>query len=285
MKVILVPTDFSRNAENASMYALRMNQILNSDVHLFHSYIIPVFATDVPISVPDLPGLKIESQKHIQALKDKLGNINSQGSKEIVTAVAAGYPEQEIPAYAKDIKADLVVMGTKGATGLKEVFFGTITAGVIGKLHCPLLIIPENVEFTGFKRIVFATNYAENDIENISEVIQLAKNFNSEVVILHVSLVDSSKPFENNTIETFTQKLRELNDYNSIKYKLLNTPDLESGINEYLNEANADLVVMTNRNRSLFQKLFDRSLTIKMAYHTHIPLLVYHVKERGSYFL
>ncbi len=282
MKHIILPTDFSSNAENAANYILQLNKFIKGELHLFHSYVIPVFATDVPVTVPDITDLKEESLKLMHKLKANLQRQNPDSSSEIHISVSAGYPEEEIPSFSVKKRADLVVMGTKGVTGLKEVFFGTNTARVIGKLNCPLLVVPENAKFKGLKKIVFATNYAENDVENISEVIEFAKLFLAEVVLLHISSGDQSKPFEFNSLETFCQKLRESTGYDSLKYKLLDNPEVEEGINFYLDEIKADMIVMTNRHRSLFQKLFEKSITKKMAYHTHIPLMVFHVKELGD---
>jgi nucleotide-binding universal stress UspA family protein len=283
MKTIVIPTDFSPNAENAIKYAFEMNRVLKAEIQLFHSYVLPVYATDIPVTTPDMAGLRHESQKALQKEKAKMERIFPDIHSRVHLSTSAGFPEEEIPAFAEKKKAGLVVMGTKGATGLKEVIFGTNTANVIGKLKCPLLAIPEQAEFRGLNKIVFATNYAENDTENISVVIDFARHFDAEVVLLHIASSDSSLPFEYNSIETLGQRMRESNHYEKISYKLLENTDIEEGINLYVDEIKADIVALTNRPRSLFRKLFDRSLSKKMAFHSRIPLLVFHVDEKGNF--
>jgi nucleotide-binding universal stress UspA family protein len=277
MKTIIIPTDFSANAMNAAHYALELNKQIRAEIVLFHSCIIPVYATDVPVVVPDIDMLKKESLKLLNKVRSEVETDFS--NQEIHTHVSAGYPGEEIISYAEKKKAGMVVMGTKGASGLKEVLFGTNTAGIIGRLNCPLLIVPEGAGFKDMKKIVFATNYAENDIENIHEVIELAKKFNAEVILLHISSADQSKPFEYNSIESFCEQTKKSSGYDLIRFKLLDDADVEKGINFYLDEVKADLIAMTNRHRSFFQRFFNKSISKKMAYHTHIPLMVFHVKE------
>ncbi|CAN5549883.1 universal stress protein [soil metagenome] len=285
MKTILIPTDFSPNSENATDYAMEMNKKINAKIVLFHSYFIPVYGTDMPVEVLNDAEIREASLKTLEKLKEKakLKFKNSDFVFDVLTS--EGIIADEIAAAVEKEKIDLVVMGTKGAHGLKEVLIGTNTASVVGKVNCMVLAIPEEAKFKEIKKIVFATNYAENDFENIEAVIDFAKHYNAEVIMLHISEGDLSRSFEFNSIEHFEQRIKEDTNYEGISFKLFEGKNVEEGISLYLEEINADMIAMTNRHRNLFQRLFDRSLTKKMAYHTHIPLMTFHVKERGNYLL
>lgn len=285
MESIIIPTDFSENANNATRFAMHLNKKLNAEVHLFHSYVLPVYATDVPVISPDLASVKSDSMASIQKLKSWLGKEFPESQEKIHVSISAGYPDTEIPDISKTERASLVVMGTTGASGLKDAIFGTNTASVIGKLDCPLLVVPEGARFKDIKKIVFSTNFAENDTENVESIINFAKYFDSEVILLHIAKGNLNIPFEYNSIETFCQRMKDAYGFEKLSFKLMENPNVEEGIEQFIHEVNGDLLVMTNRHRLVFQKLFDRSLTRKMALHTHIPLMVFHVKERGNYFL
>lgn len=285
MKSIVIPTDFSENADNATRYALSINKKLNADVHLFHAYVLPVYATDVPVISPDLASVKSDSMSSLQKLSSRLRKEFPESQEKIHVSISAGYPETEIPDFSKTKNASLVIMGTTGASGMKETLFGTNTASVIGKLDCPLLVVPKGANFSGIKKIVFATNFAENDAENVEAIVNFARYFDSEVILLHISVGNLNKPFEYNSIETFCQRMKESYGYEKIRFKMIENPNVEEGIEHFIDEEKVDLLAMTNRHRSVFQKLFDRSLTRKVALHTHVPLMVFHVKERGNYFL
>jgi len=177
MKTILVPTDFSRNSDNAIHFALELNRKLKAKMVLFHSYVVADFAGDLPLSMPSDDELRKSAEKgmHLQEKKIK----EEYPGMEMETMTSAGYPENEIIQISSDRKTDLVIMGTQGASGLREVLVGSITAAVMEDTTCPVLAIPEKAEFSELRKIVFATNFADKDFENVAYVIDLARKFDA----------------------------------------------------------------------------------------------------------
>jgi nucleotide-binding universal stress UspA family protein len=277
MKTILLPTDFSKNSDNAIHFALELNKMMKLKVILFHSYVLPVLASDVPIAMTSDSELEKAAQKRIKQLKDKL--IKEYPEMEIETKLSPGYAEDEIVQISSAKKADLVVMGTQGASGLREVLIGSITAAVMEDVKCPVLAIPEHSTFKGLNKIVFATDYAYNDFENVERVVDIARSFNAEVILLHISNGEIDKAYEFDAIERFKEKMVEDSKYDKVSFKLLEYRDVIDGLNLYLDEVNADLLVMSMHHRTFFQKIFVRSKTKKMAFHTHIPLLAFHAED------
>jgi len=183
MKTILVPTDFSENADNAIMYALEMNKKFNAKIILFHSYFIPVYAAEAPMNVPGLAELKNDAMKSLEKVKVKINTSFPGNNFVIETSVSEGMPEDEIATITEKEKPDMVIMGTKGAHGIREILIGTTTASVMKNIRCPIIAVPAEAKFKGINKIVFATNYAENDFENIESVIDFAKHYQAEVTI------------------------------------------------------------------------------------------------------
>ncbi len=277
MKTILIPTDFSKNSDNAVHFALELNKKLKAKALLFHSYVVPAFASDMPVVIPSDDELKTIAQKGMKNLKEKLQA--EYPGMEIETMILDGYAEDEIVAATADKKTDLVIMGTQGASGLREVLIGSITAAVMEDTACPVLAIPENAAFKGLHKMVFATNYAENDFENIENVIDIARKFDAEVILLHISNGDLDTAYEFAAIETFKERIKEDSKYEKVSFKLLESRDVIDGLNFYLDEVRADMLAMSMHHRTFFQKIFNRSKTKRMAFHTHIPLLAFHVKD------
>lgn len=277
MKNILVPTDFSGNATHAIRFALELSRKQKSKITLFHSFVLPVYATDIPVFPQADEELRKVSEEALSNLVSKLKNENP--GVVIDSFVSQGYAEDEIVDAAKSSGADMIVMGTQGASGLREALVGTITASVMDHAECPVMAVPEGASFTSFDKIVYATSYAEGDFQHVEEIIDFARLFDAEVILLHISsgTVDTSYEFE--SIERFKERIVEDSQYERISFKLLENKSVYEGLNQFLEEVKADLVAMTLHKRSFVQKLFNRSITKRMAYHTHIPLIAFKTEE------
>lgn len=278
MKTLIVPTDFSDNAMHALRYACMLNAKLNGRIILFHSYAVPVLSTDMAYEImpPDEELKKISRG----ALKNQKEQIAAEfPGMPFETVIEAGYAEDEITNLAKTKEADFLVMGTQGASGLREALIGSITASVMEDATCPVIAVPEKAIVNRLNKIVFATDYALNDFENVSKITAIAKPFNAEIILLHVSSGELDKAYEFAAIETFKERITEENKYERVSFKLLESRDVLDGLNFYLDEIRADMLVMSMHHRTFFQKMFNRSKTKKMAFHTHIPLLAFHAEE------
>ena len=280
MKTLLIPTDFSVAAENALVYAFELNKIINAKIILFHSYFIPIPATDIPISALDDKEIRNESMNKLRDLKKKMLDLFPGYPFDIDLQVSEGVTPDEIARMAKKENTGLIVMGTKGAHGLHQFLMGTNAADVILQADCPVLAIPENAGFSKPGKIVFATNFDDRELFHIEETIRFAKQFGAEVILLHVSTGDYSKEVGFHSIGYFLNRLKEDSGYSRISFKLLEDKHVEEAIRVYLENIHADILAISNRHRSFFRKTFDPSLTKKLAYHTQIPLLAFHESEK-----
>lgn len=277
MKTILVPTDFSANAEHAIRYAMLFARPFRARVVLFHSYLLPVYATDLPLPVTTDEALRTASLESLEKLTSRMRKDFPEVTIE--SRLDAGYAEEAIRSAAEAVKADLVIMGTRGASGIREALIGTITASMLGVLDCPLIAVPADTPVKAPQKIVFATNYSEGDFQHVLDVIELAKAVKARVSLLHVSSGELEKEFEYEAIERFKERLKEDSYFGQIDFNLLENKDVYEGLSEFLNTSGADFVATSMRRRSFLQKLFTRSITKEMAYHTHIPLMAFRVGE------
>lgn len=276
MKKILVPVDFSDNSENALEYACELGKKLNAEVFILHSYHVPVPVSEVVIlPMPEeyhkiaMNGLTRAKDK----AKERFPEVN------MVIHAAMGSADLEIPAYANNIKADLIIMGTHGASGVSEFLIGSNAASVMENSLVPVLAIPEKAKFKELKKIAFAADYGNHNAGHVHFLIDLAKIFDSEIIMLHITSGNLEDNFEDLEIGRFKEYLVKESGYKNISYRLIEDKDVFHGLNTYLLQFPPDMLAMSMRNRSFAQKIFSRSLTKRMAYHGHIPVLALHITK------
>ncbi len=274
MKKILIPSEFSPVSDNALEYALEFNKKVNAKILLFHSFFIPISATEIPIVIPTDLELKTEAIGLLNKLKTKY--LKKYPQNHFSVEVHEGVPEFEIVDAAKKFKCDLIIMGTHGASGMRKFLIGSNTVSVIDKSVLPVIAVPEKAKINGLKKIVFASNYGSDDFKNVFELIDIARLFESEITLLHINENKMDRTMAFAELEGFCKQLKEESQYSKISFKLLEDLDVYIGLNNYLEEVKADMLAISMRNRSWVQKIFNSSITKKMIYHTHIPIIAFH---------
>jgi nucleotide-binding universal stress UspA family protein len=274
MKTILVPTDFSAHAENALRYAARLNEKLQGRILVFHSYHVPVPATEAPVDLRSEAELKRGALKSLQQLKDSF--TQEFPGTTLLVETAAGFADDEIIERARQDRCDYIVMGTHGASGLREWLLGSNTSTVMEKAPCPVFAIPEEGRLDGMKNIVFAADYGMHNYKNALHVVELARLFHSTVTLLHIRSGRFDESTEYAELEGFKSRVTRDSGYDQVTVSLLDGDDSYQTLHQYTEESRPDLLVLSMRNRNFFQKVFSRSLTKRMAHHSSIPMLVLH---------
>ncbi|MGI9544418.1 MAG: universal stress protein [Cyclobacteriaceae bacterium] len=272
IKKILVPFDFSKCAENALELALEISKRTEAQLCLLNVSLMPIPYTEVNyyIDFKSLNDLEQIMREHLYKLKQRKPELLGAETETVqMISVTDGIIDR---AKAKDI--DLIVMGTKGATGFNELLFGSNAAQVLRETEVPTLVVPETYTQTRFDKMAFASDY--KSLENPSETSMLAelgRIFNSEIEIFNVNL--TSEPISVDTAFEAAQ----LDDYlkeAKHSYHEISNKNAEEGILDYITSHNIDMLAMVPRKHSLIKELFKGSLTKKMALHLDIPLLVMH---------
>ncbi|HLP12373.1 MAG TPA: universal stress protein [Flavobacteriales bacterium] len=272
---ILVPTDFSSNAHNALEYAVRLARKSDSKVVLIHAFHIRYLSADIPMQyvAEQLIAVEQEAESLLATLCQKIRSkyhvecsyINKQ---RLVTELVSDCIRWEDPF--------LVVMGTKGASGIRKMLIGSNTAKIIEKATCPVLAIPNKVDYRSIKQITYATDYRKGDLQAIKKLVAFATPYKAHITILHVCEDDLSTEVENEDMNMFEDKVRKEILYKDISYQLIYGKYLEKSLDAYVKREAPDVLAMSTHKRTLFQKLFSHSDTKQMAYHTKIPLLAFH---------
>jgi len=195
----------------------------------------------------------------------------------LIEAISSeGFAVEEIVSSASEKKVDLIIMGTRGANGLVQMLLGSNTAQVIEKASCPVLALPLKAEFSNMKKIVFATNYEDNDFQTLYLLTEIFKPFKTEIIILHVE-EDGDPRILNGMPDKFKAKVLTNIPYDKLSFNVISGKNIMQSLNEFLVENDVNLFAMSTRKRGFVERLYNKSLTRKFAYHTHIPLLAFHI--------
>jgi nucleotide-binding universal stress UspA family protein len=274
MKTIIVPTDFSPIALNATNYAADMAIAINAEILLVNIYQIPVSYTEVPVALISTEEMQKASETELKELKKNLDHITSDKIK-IQIESRMGNTVDELEDICNSIKPFAVVMGAKGKSGIESLIFGSTTLTAIRHLSWPVIAVPPGKEYgKGIKKIGFACDFREVEATTPVEIIkQFVKDFDAELHILNAD--HNNKSFSAETAkETF--KLHYLLDDINPHYHYINHPDVEDGINEFAETNNMDLIIAIPKKHKLLDGIFKPSSTKQLIFQSHVPVMCIH---------
>ncbi len=274
MQPILYATDFSENAEKAFVYALRLAQKHKAELIMLHVYDIPTSWEYAQLSDAD----EIEREAG-RSLNNKLRELFNQHAvlheykvKASFRAVENTSVTEGIISVIEETAPQLVVIGTRGGSRLKELLAGSTTRALLRKSPCPVLAIPLNAPERDLKEIVYATDFFEKDAEALARLVDIVRPFSPRIVVLHVSL-----PLEyagDEKAEWFKEMVTDRVHYSNMSFQVLLSDDIHNRLNSYLTRYDADLLVMLEKERTgLVDKLFHSDLVATMEFRTQVPLL------------
>jgi len=274
MKTIIVPTDFSPVATNALHYAIDMAKTINASLLLFHAYQVPVSYSDTPIILVSVEELKKSAEDQLEKLKTEVAHITS-GQLKIYTETVMGNTSDELETLCEKINPFAIVMGTRGASGLEKVLFGSTTLTAIRHLKWPVISVPPGKEYgTGIKKIGFACDFREVVKTTPADVINnFTAAFNAELHVLNVDYHD--KHFKPDTPEQ-SALLHTMLEVSKPVYHFIEHRDIEDGINEFAEKNNLDLIITIPKKHKLLEGLFRTSSSKQLVFQSHIPVLCVH---------
>jgi nucleotide-binding universal stress UspA family protein len=273
IKTILVPVDFSSGSNNALRYALQFAALTKSKIVVFHSNYLPTLfpSTELKKIYEQSEGRK---QLMLEYVVDKLckkyklkkpDNINYMVMRE--TKVV-----DNILSAAETCKADLIVMGTHGATGFKKILFGSNTAGVVSKSSIPVLAIPQRHKFKKIESIVYASDL-KNMGHELKALLPIAEPFDATIEILYLDYwdkgIDDKQQME-------IDKALKRNSYKKIELvhkKVSIHKTMIDYLNRYSQKSHASILVMFPETQNFFEKLFFSSVTKQLSFNLKKPLL------------
>ena len=277
MKTILYATDYSLN----SVAALRLAHLM---VKKFNAKLIVMHVFDIPITLSTVSMSHLKKEKrlleenHTKLKKFCTGNLGDTWEGLDINFVVEERASiiDGILKKAINYDADLIVVGTKGASAVKEFLLGSATTGLIKKAPCPVMAVPETYIIENFKTLVYATDFEQADIFAINRLVEIAKKFNSKIDIVHIST--SGEYAGDQQMEWFKEMLKQKVTYENMAFNLIFAQDIFEELNRYLEKSEARLFAMLERkDNSIAQKYLQKDMVKKMVSGTSIPLISFNI--------
>lgn len=257
-KQILVPTDFSDCADAAGETAYKLAMRTDATVHF--------------VTVYDLMPNQVLEQKKKNALTRVAEKFNKKGLT-VKTAYLEGKFIKSIEEYIEANNIDLVVMGSHGTSGLNEIMIGSNTQKIVRHIKCPVLVVKSEIDNVDFQNIIFASDFSLKEKVVFEQFLEFISQFSNP----HIYLVAV------NTSSFFNQPEFLLRDaMRDFKKMANNTPcttniqynfNVENGIEFFSKTIEADLIVVSNYQKSMLRKLFVGSTVEALINHSKIPIL------------
>ena len=277
MKKIIVPVDFSQHSEfalkaaallakknDAQIYALHMLDMIDGSLNESANY-----QQEKTFFL-----LKLAEKKFKTFLKkDYLKDVK-------VTPIVKHFKVfSEVNEIAKNENADLIIMGSHGASGLKEFFVGSNTEKVIRFSEIPVLVVKNELADFNFDNIVFPTDFSDEIVNTYIQAKEVVKDFNGNLHLLYVNTpfdnFKTSAEMENlavnflNKAEGNTDKLKDVN--------FVSDRTIEKGILNFSNTVGADLIAVSTHGRKGLSHVFRGSLSEDIANHASLPILTFKI--------
>jgi nucleotide-binding universal stress UspA family protein len=277
MNSILLPTDFSNNANRALEYAVQLSKGTGARITLLHVY-TPVVSKSNAMRALITDEVGDARREALEKLAVIINTITREFPEvKCESQVRVGEAVEEILLAALESKSDLIIMGTLGASNITKMIFGSNTASIIEKSECPVLAIPYGCTFRPPERILFATNFKYNDLEGVKKLTEIAQTFGAEIILGHVDVsITEEEEEELHTMENFFNEVQIITDYPKISCQTVSDHNVSMGLDKIIEEHHIDWFALSTQKRTWFEKISNPSLTKKISHYTTIPLLAFH---------
>lgn len=278
MKNILIPTDFSDNAKDALEYALQFIESDQATIHIAN-VVIPPLINDINSAAIDtsvynmlkedanykMNALKTLSKIHFE--KKKITNVN------IETHVLMGDVISNIKSVAKEISADLIIMGTLGENHNKfEKAIGTISTTITNKAPCPILLIPYGYKYRKIDNVIFSTDLYEGDPYVLYKSLKLLHPHNPSVRCCYVT--NNAEDISDKSIKEFGNYIIEQSSSIQTFFEILIENNTVETISQQAIKYNAELIIMHKSKKTLLKSIFGTKHVKGMINILSNPLLV-----------
>ncbi|MEM6344203.1 MAG: universal stress protein [Bacteroidota bacterium] len=270
-KKILVPTDFSRPALAAGDLAIEMAHLFNAEVHFFHKLALPpkwdVFSEAEKARFPEVGKRLKYMQNNFEVLRKRYKGTHVKLS----TTYSGGDMVPTISRYIKEEEVYMIVMGSHGASGLKEFVFGSNAQKVVRHANCPVLVVKQPIEKVDFKNVVFASDFREEAKAPFAKFLEFARRYNAHVHLLHIAAYPrfEASPEDIERMKSFAESC-------PLPHTIHGVGDLEvgDGIEFFAKKYKADLVSLAHYGGGPLKRVIKGSVSESMVNHLDLPVLI-----------
>lgn len=280
---IVIPTDLSERSEKSIRYGILMAKQLGKEVEVLHVIDSFDFGVNFLVNENNATVVSAEIMERKRAEAERLYNNvlnNLKRTNEELPPIrlnmAFGFIADKISESVQNPDTFLVILSDKTQAESNYRDINKNQNEIIKRSNCPVLIIPNGVFREEIKKVVYATNYQEQDISNIIDLIEIIKYFDAELEVVHIS---DQYDFDAKLREAGMKALLlEQTHYEKLSVRTVVYSDMVYGIDDFANETNANMIVLLRESKSLFKAIFGTNNAKKIIYKTNLPVLLFRQK-------
>lgn len=272
MKKILVPTDFSEQASIALRAAVGIARKSNAEIILLHIIDLPQEAMDMIQPGYDLPQIML-FKENAEARLSQIAMSQELNGLNISQVLKLGRTFNEVNDVAVANNIDLIVMGSHGASGFKELFIGSNTEKVIRTSNIPVLAIKGNNSDISFNKVVFASDFTEETTKGFQKIIDFLKLNGGTPHFLMVNTPNNFKP--THIAEQMAHDFLKQFNIGDYEFSIYNDLDIEKGILNFAERVNAGLIAMGTHGRKGFARFLNGSISEDLMNHSPRSIITF----------
>lgn len=277
MKNILLPTDFSGNSWNAIHYAIQLYENEPCVFHLFNAYTPVIY--DLSYMLLDSPAqlglrdpVRAASKENLEVIEKRiLETVGTNPNHRFETVARFDTLVSGIKSILKERPIDLIVMGTKGATGALQILFGSNTVQVFKEVRCPIMAIPSNFSYVPPKEVLFPTDLEVHfNTQQLQVLLDVAASHQATVNAMHVRTGYGLREVQVQN-QLILQSLFQENGYQFHEVEDMDIPD---AIGKFQEKHPINLLAMINNKHSFFENILFKDTINQIGFYLNIPFLV-----------
>ena len=275
MYKILVPVDFSKKSEFAVKMSAQIGEKIKSEIHLLHLVELPSGIVDMGagsnFSIP-------ASMMYLRKVKEKIIHLKNtffDGDHIIKYSIKFENPFEGIRNYTQKNNINLIVMGSKGVSDFEEMIIGSNTEKVVRTSNIPVVVVKTDNDKFKFKKLVFASNFDDENKAAFLDFLTFAKKFNSQIHLLKINTISN---FESSY--TTHKKIKDFVKGFNLKKKTIsiyNDASVVKGIINFAKEIDADVIALTTHGRSGLSSLFNGSIAKSVSKNVLRPVITFKI--------
>ena len=272
---ILILTDFSELSRIAINYGLKMSTKLDAEYTILNVVRLDgVPKSNLKFSQIEKTLFKIAEEEGAKLVQESVSQSKVKSKVEF-KAIKSHTVADTVRRYTEANKFSLIIMGSRGASHLKKAVLGGTTVSVIDVCNAPVLAIPEHAQFSNFSNVVYASDL-KNVQKEFDTILPFARIFDSTIHMVHVvEAIDKTVDAKREEVTKLIEKV----NYNKISLDVIIDDNIPVAIDNYIKQKKGDLLTTFTHELNLFEKIFARSVTRKLAYQGNIPLLAFKRKS------
>jgi nucleotide-binding universal stress UspA family protein len=274
MKKILIPTDFSINAEHALKVAAQIAKKNDGEIVLLHMLELPNQGSDAIESGADIPELMFFKNAAIKKLDDLMDADYLEGL-EVSKIIQFEMAFDGILKISKLNNVDLIVMGSHGASGYKEMFIGSNAEKVVRNSEVPVLVIKKDEPKFEVTNFVFASDFNDEAKKPFEKAVEFAAKFNATLQLVMVNTPNNF--MSTNDAEAIMRNF--LSNFNVGKFEthIYNETNVEKGILNFADKIGADIIGMSTHGRKGLSHFFNGSISEDLVNHSKLPVVTFKI--------